>query len=238
MIISRIQGGLGNQMFQYACGLSVARAKGVPFKLDIAEHNVASRPYQLSDFNISAEPATPQDFAQAGIPSMSQSLSARIIRKIVRLRDATRPLTSQKVVLESRASFIPELFSVRDNCLLNGNWQSEKYFVSIADTIRKEFTLKNGFGTEAEKFAQMIREEKRGVPVSLHVRRGDVVAIPRFASFHGSPDISYYRDAVKLMREKVGNPVFYVFSDDIPWVEEHLLPELMPAVVVSSPGIK
>ncbi|MFZ2167326.1 MAG: alpha-1,2-fucosyltransferase, partial [Minisyncoccia bacterium] len=239
MIVVRIQGGLGNQMFQYACGLSVARAKGVPMKLDLSwfdeVQDGAPRPYQLGVFNITTPVAAPHDFLRAGIPSQRRNLLATLVRKAIRFLDNHRTLSRRRVVLEPGTTFLPELFNVRDNCLLNGNWQSEKYFSSIADTIRKEFTLKNGFGVEAEKFARMIQEEKRGVPVSLHIRRGDSVSIAHSMNFHGSPDISYYRDAVKLMREKVGNPVFYVFSDDIPWVEEHLLPELMPAVVVSSP---
>jgi Glycosyl transferase family 11 len=238
MIITRIQGGLGNQMFQYACGLSIASAKGVPLKLDIARHEIKSRPFQLNDFNISTAIATPSDFLRADIPSMEQTLLARIVRKIIRYVDRRRPMTARRLVFESRVTFIPELFNVRDNCLLIGNWQSEKYFTSIADAIRKEFTLKNGFGAEAERFVRMIAEETRGVPVSLHIRRGDVVAVERFANFHGSPDISYYRDAVALMRKKVGNAVFYIFSDDVPWVREQLLAELQPAVIVSSPAIK
>ena len=237
MIISRIQGGLGNQMFQYACGLSIAHANRVSLKLDIARQ-VKSRLYQLNAFNITAPIATSFDFLRAGIPSMSQTLPARIIRKIVRHFDEHRPMIARKLVFESHFTFIPKLFHVRDNCLLMGNWQSEKYFISIADTIRKEFTLKNGFGAEAERFARMMAEEKRGVPVSFHVRRGDTVSVERFANYHGSPDISYYRDAAALMRQKVGGVVFYIFSDDVPWVREHLLAELQPAVIVSSPAIK
>lgn len=242
MIITRVQGGLGNQMFQYATGLCIARAKGVPMKLDLSwfdeAHEGAPRPYQLSVFNISAPTATPLDFLRAGVPSQRRNPVATLVRRIVRFLDDRRLITKRKIILESTPAFIPELFHVRDNCLLNGNWQSEKYFSSIAETVRKEFTLKNGFGEEAEKFAKMIEQEKRGVPISLHIRRGDSVSIARSMSFHGSPDISYYRDAVALMRQKVGGAVFYIFSDDVPWVQEHLLAELEPAVLVSSPAIK
>ncbi|MDE1925195.1 MAG: alpha-1,2-fucosyltransferase [Patescibacteria group bacterium] len=241
MIIARIQGGLGNQLFQYACGLSIARAKGVPFKLDLSSFDEVQkgdpRPYQLTQFSITAPRTTPFDFLRAGIPSLRRNLLATLLRKAFRLFDDRRPLEKRALIFEPRPSFLPELFSVRDNCVLIGNWQSEKYFTAIADTVRKEFILKDGFGAEAEAFARMIADETRGVPVSLHVRRGDKADVPRLVNFHGSLDISYYRDAAARMKEKVGAVVFYIFSDDIPWVKKHLLSGLGPAVIVSAPGI-
>jgi hypothetical protein len=241
MIITRIQGGLGNQMFQYATGLSVARTKGVEMKLDLSwfdeTHEGAPRPYQLDAFAVTAHRATALDFLHAGIPSQRRNLFASLLRSIVRFIDERLPFTKRKIILEPSTVFHPELFDVRDSCLLNGNWQSEKYFLAIADTVRKEFQLKNGLRNAAQAMAHTIREEKRGVPVSLHIRRGDSVSIAHSMQFHGSPAITYYRDAVALMREKVGNPVFYIFTDDVPWVTEHLLPELLPAVIVSSPDI-
>lgn len=243
MIITRIQGGLGNQMFQYACGRAIAHGKGVPLKLDTTQFEEYSgsrpRPYQLGAFNISAPIATKWDYIFSGLPSMRyRSIFARIVRKIFDMVDTRRPLTSRKIVIEKDFSFMPEIFNIRNNSLLVGNWQSEKYFLHIEDIIRKEFTLKEGFGSEGQKFANMISAEKRGAPVSFHVRRGDSVSVTASMNFHGSPDISYYRDAARLMREKAGSVVFYVFSDDIPWVREHLLAELEPAVIVSSPKIK
>ena len=32
----------------------------------------------------------------------------------------------------------------------------------------------------------------------------------------------YYYNAVRIIREKVNDAIFYVFSDDIDWVQTHL----------------
>jgi hypothetical protein len=57
--------------------------------------------------------------------------------------------------------------------------------------------------------------------ISLHVRRGDYKA-PQFNSFFGTVPESYYREVVGYMRSNIGDPVYFVFSDDIAWCKSNL----------------
>ncbi len=62
LIIVKLMGGLGNQLFQYGAGLAVARECGVPLKLDISWFTDSTiRDYSLSNFAVSAEQATPSE---------------------------------------------------------------------------------------------------------------------------------------------------------------------------------
>lgn len=63
-VITRLNGGLGNQMFQYAAGRALAERLGVLLKLDLSEFETYSlRRYELNKFNISAEIAEPAETA-------------------------------------------------------------------------------------------------------------------------------------------------------------------------------
>jgi hypothetical protein len=53
-----LAGGLGNQMFQYAHGLALAREIGADFKLEFADYG---RPFALHHFGISLDPDVPCD---------------------------------------------------------------------------------------------------------------------------------------------------------------------------------
>jgi hypothetical protein len=57
--------------------------------------------------------------------------------------------------------------------------------------------------------------------VSLHVRRGDYVANLKVAAIHGLCSKEYYASAIKFISKKVERPHFFVFSDDINWVENN-----------------
>ena len=59
-----------------------------------------------------------------------------------------------------------------------------------------------------KSFESTLLAIKRSFSVSIHVRRGD------FVSLGWCLDIAYYKKAIKLMSDKIQNPVFYVFSDD------------------------
>ncbi len=66
MIVVRVKGGLGNQMFQYAAGLRLARARQVELKLDLSYYErppdgSTPRKFELGRLNISAPVANPEE---------------------------------------------------------------------------------------------------------------------------------------------------------------------------------
>ena len=125
-------------------------------------------------------------------------------------------------IIRKPSTFLKKIF---DRCmrLMQPDWgyfQSEDYFLPHEMLIRKEFTLQDSLQGDAEALTQKIKETKNAV--SLHVRRGDYVNNPQVLRDFGVCSLAYYESAMTYIRERVSNPVFFVFSDDIPWVKANL----------------
>lgn len=58
--------------------------------------------------------------------------------------------------------------------------------------------------------------------VSVHIRRGDYLNPENKAMFGNICTPAYYRKALEVMREKMPDVHFYIFSDDIPYVRKEL----------------
>lgn len=103
--------------------------------------------------------------------------------------------------------------TLRDCNCIYGYFQSEKYFIKYADLIKKELRVK---AKTEEKNIEILRQIKLTSSICIHVRRGDYVTEELLVC-----DKAYYEAAIKLMRQKIENPVFFFFSDDIQWVKDN-----------------
>jgi hypothetical protein len=117
---------------------------------------------------------------------------------------------------ESGMNFHSSFFSLPSNVYLEGFWQCERYFTNIRSVLLKEFTPKNQFNLANAELLSRINSVNS---VAVHIRRGDYVTNPQASKFHGILPLSYYERAIKLIEEKIGNPEFFVFSDDQEWVK-------------------
>ncbi|MGB9927471.1 MAG: alpha-1,2-fucosyltransferase [Methanosarcina sp.] len=230
MIIVKLTGGLGNQMFQYALGRQLAVKNNTTLKLDIQGFkDYKLRNYDLNFFNILENLATPDDLS--GVISSSDKLISKIGKHI---GIGLKGIQQIKYIKEQTFSFQPETLNLKDNVYLDGYWQSEKYFSDIKDIIRKDFTVKNVPNTANESIMKEITE---CVSVSIHIRRGDYVSNPTTSQYHGFLGLEYYQKAMRLMLEKVGNPHFFVFSDDPEWASENIKTNC-PITYIEHNGVK
>ncbi len=101
---------------------------------------------------------------------------------------------------------------------LDGYWQSEKYFAEIEGIIRRELIIQPAAVSKCSVAASLQGSQS----VSLHVRRGDYVHNPIVRNVHPVCSATYYDQAVKYIAERVSNPHFFIFSDDIAWCRENL----------------
>lgn len=215
MIIANILGGLGNQMFQYAAAKALANALEEPLSLDVRDFSdyTLHRFELLKVFTCSAPLAEDTDLRH-----MLGWRSSRYALRALR-RPSLRLLRGRHLVVEPHFHFWPEFFDAQPGSYLLGYWQSEKYFAAIADRLRQEFTFKQPLrGRNAELAESMAGCEA----VSLHIRRGDYVTDAKTNSRHGVCSLDYYRQAIARISAHVAAPVFFVFSDDIPWTKENL----------------
>lgn len=214
MIVVELLGGLGNQLFQYALGRALSVRRGLQLKLDLSSfRNYPLRDYRLGNFRIQAEIASDEDILQCGY-------GRGLIGMAQKIRDKIHPWYARRVVREESFPFSKDIFKVRDNTLIKGYWQSEKYFIDIAPELRDEIVPRSEMSEES---MAILAEIRSGESVSLHVRRGDYVENPVTNAYHGVCSQDYYHRAVEVVRQKSKSTgSFFVFSDDPDWVEENL----------------
>lgn len=208
MIVARIVGGLGNQMFQYAAGLALARRLGVELLLDLrAFQNYTLHNYGLNKFHISSVSADPVQL------KYWPEWSIRPYKLAQRLGLPVRCYCEPGMGYDSRWA------SLNAGVLISGNFQSEKYFADVAGIIRNEFTLTQSISEANIKLSEQMQITES---VMLHVRRGDYVNNPQTLSIHGVCSLDYYHRAVVHIRSQVRQPHFFVFSNDLAWAQENL----------------
>lgn len=232
VVVTKLIGGLGNQMFQYAAGLTLAKRLDVPLKLDIrgfADYQL--RKFDLSQLCIGAEPATDRDleiFEFRGVErkkSLFGALNLRLGRKLVR------------PYVEPHFQFDQNFESLAMGPVyLDGYWQSQRYFVAVEDQIRKEFSVRMLEGTSNDEIEQSIKA--CSASVSVHVRRGDYASNPVVTQFHGLCQVDYYQRAMGLIQKKFPSAQFFVFTDDPDWVSDHFPKEFAWQLVNVNPPEK
>ena len=216
MIIVQLLGGLGNQMFQYAFGKSLAEKHNCKLLLDTSlllnrvPCGITFAEYRLDVFNLSSRLATDKD-----IPLYTQK---RSIKNILfrALHFMKLYFKGFKYVRYLKLQFNSKYKQLPENIYLEGYWQSEKYFKEIELVIRKDFTL----NLELKgRIARMADQISSSLSAAVHIRRGDYL---KYSDYHGLSDQNYISKAIKILVEKHPMIHFFIFSDDIDWCVENL----------------
>lgn len=211
MIVARIIGGLGNQMFEYAAARAASLRNNIPLRLDLnAFQTYDLHEYGLNNFNIVAQVARPSEYV-VGNP---KSIFGRVSR---RLGFRTR----LEIYLENGLAFDSKVLALADNTYLDGYWQCERYFSDFEKQIRDDFHFKSAPDTVNQTYLNQINSVNA---VSVHIRRGDYVNNPTVNAIHGLCDIDYYQRAVEFLYSRIQskNLHFFVFSDDPGWVKRNI----------------
>jgi hypothetical protein len=230
VITVRLIGGLGNQMFQFAAGRRLALHHGVPLRLDLGWFgnqgpDDTERTYELGVFAGDS----------AAVKARLQLPEPRNRRELAWQRLGERLGRRSHVVRQSGNAFDPAVLHAPDGAHLVGYWQSERFFVDHAETIRADFTLVEPLSAPAQTTLRAIAQAPASV--SLHVRRGDYVTNPHALRYHGTRGADYYSRAVELVCERAGGPLeLFVFSDDPDWCERELQLGHPTTVVRGNPG--
>ena len=230
-VVIRLVGGMGNQMFQYAAALGLAVRQNRMLKVDTSGFvTCEDRPYQLDCLKV------PQDL-YTGAPLFqpaSSSIAARLIRGIK--REVFKAGVFRKgVYREPHYHFDPAFFDLSGTeILLNGYFQSPRYFESVAELLRERFQPAAPLSAMATDWAAKIAASP--CSVSLHVRRGDYLEAPHSA-VQDALDRGYYDRAMNLIQCLAGEKVeFFFFSDEPDFVAEAFADRPRVHVVRFDPG--
>ncbi|RYE22506.1 MAG: alpha-1,2-fucosyltransferase [Sphingobacteriaceae bacterium] len=224
-VVVKINGGLGNQMFQYAAGRatslrfnSVLQIETIFFK-DILNEGEHKRQYQLNIFpNIAALDL--QEISPKNRHKQKKYINSSIYKAENSLRGKLGiKLAYQHIWEKNLLTYDPSFQQSNKKAHLTyliGDWQNEQYFESVAAIIRNDFsfpTIESG-SLNADILSQIYASEA----VAVHVRRGDYL----LPGIHSPVSPAYYQEALSLIRSKVASPKFFVFSDDINWCRANL----------------
>lgn len=216
MIVQELSGGLGNQMFQYAFARALALRQGGEVALYWSDEKCETR----------RELELPAAFHLKAKLLSAAELSAflgwqhnKVLRKVLG-RIGCRSLLS-RWLYEPHYHYAAQLRQVPDGSFLRGYWQSEKYFADNGEAIRRDFQFKTPLSPRGRLLEEQIRRTGE-TAVSLHVRCGDYLSSAAVRNKHGNCPLDFYSAAVAYLAARVPTPRFYLFSDDLDWVQRHL----------------
>jgi hypothetical protein len=225
MIISHLMGGLGNQMFEYAAGLALARRRRTVLKLDTTfyhEHDVDDRHYSLDCLNVPAQFATSDEIWRLnGKLGRKQELAKKILSALGQKRLVDLMTVAGQAHYQKAWTYYPDFHQLPDNTWLHGNYQSEKFFAPVADLLRHHFTFRYPPTPAVDAMAAKI---SLGPSVAVHFRRGDYTE--QYASI-GALSAAYYDRAIAALRARLPRETtYYFFSDEIEVVEREYRPDV------------
>lgn len=213
MLTLKLQGGLGNQMFQYAFASILAKKNNTTILLDNRFFNrvektlgFTPRIFELDHFN--------NLYTIASDKEINSFYHLSKIHKIKRKLGLNYP----KIYNEPSFDFQTAAMSVKSPVYLIGYFQSYKYFIGHEDFVRQLFSFP--VDTLDEGNNELLVKIKSSNTIAIHVRRGDYVSDKSTAEYHGSCSLDYYLEAIKLVASKNNNCTLVFFSDDSDWVKE------------------
>jgi hypothetical protein len=217
MIILKVIGGLGNQLFQYAAARCLAQIRKTEVKLDVTSfQDYQLRHFDLNELNIKATIASAEEI---------DVLKAK--GTLQRIQSYLTPYRKRKFYKQPFFHFDTHFYQLGGNIYLQGFFQSERYFQPIQPTIRQEFRFKDEVLKDVRTFGKYLPTQPS---VAIHIRRGDYKD-EETLRYHGILPFTYYQKAITLIQQQLSNAQFYVFSDDGAWVKDNL--QLENATIVS-----
>lgn len=211
-IVVRLQGGLGNQMFQYAFGRALSMRSGMELYLDTSPLNPKkNRGYQLDAFTLSAKFADPEKIQSLITPHFAIRKKLWKVLKIPFKYADTH-------ILEKDFPYDKDIASRKTSAYFDGYWQTEKYFSDCKEFIRRDFSFRD---EEVLRRHVQYEEVLNSNSVSIHIRRGDYVKNPKYRKRLYVCKLEYYKNAMKFLAERFENLTFYIASDDHEWVKHN-----------------
>ena len=214
-VIVRIEGGLGNQLFQYAAGRALADRLGCELALDLRGLALnADRPYHLNRYAVRAQlaDATTLD----SLPDWRAKRASRF-RSWLMLQGW--PVSEYVGFWPRSFAFDPRFEAIQQGVFLVGYWQSERYFSTHRARLLSDLQLTTPANPSLQAWLAQVRSCQS---VALHVRRGDYVSNPAAAQFHGLCDLRYYEESMARLAAQYNDLQVFVFSDDLNWAQSHL----------------
>lgn len=210
MIIVKLQGGLGNQMFEYAFGRAVQIKTNDMLLLDTSDFaHDKLRNYSLEHFQLADEVTTTDSSGKYNLKydqrtNLLLKLGSRIWPEL-----QYSILSKFGIYIWNFAKYKNVEISKCENIYLNGYWQGYDYFSNIMDVIQNDFQI---IDPPQKVNVEMLASIQESNSVCVHIRRGDFLLKSNNLYVCSN---EYYRLGMEHLESKEKDLVYYIFSDDI-----------------------
>jgi hypothetical protein len=211
MIIVKLQGGLGNQLFQYSLGKSLELSENRKVYFDVSSFNhspnLTSREFVLEKLGLKVDL----------LPKNVASIITFINRLLFKLNITFKSNFFSISYCENSFQYIPIV--VKNKLIIfDGYWQSPMYFESISNDLTKLFYSIDRISNSGQNLISNLKSKST---VAIHIRRGDYISNTETYDFHGICDLDYYYSAIDFIESKNNIDTYIIFTDDIEWVQNN-----------------
>jgi hypothetical protein len=213
-VITRVKGGLGNQLFCYAAARRLATVNNAELVIDdvtgFLRDRLYRRKYMLDRFSIPARKATPTERLEP---------FERYKRVFIKLLSRRKQFKNRQYIEQEGVDFDERLLAINvyDTLYIEGLWQSEGYFKDIEPLIREDLRIVPPTDSLNQRIADKINRDHTAVAV--HVRWFDAPNSTERTNISAS----YYRNAIALMENTISSPHYYLFSDNPEATRQYLV---------------
>jgi len=221
----RICGGLGNQMFRYAANRAYSLENNSETVLYInlnkkVDHEIFGLKHCSlpDDIKYCDNDNLPTSFLYKLLTAIYNhkffrifTFQIKINRLIIRMLN---PILINSGIFYYPVGYMKIKKCKKEKILLEGAFQSIRYFEKYDDIICNELQIKDIISNKNQKLYNKICSSNS---VCIHIRRGDYVN-----TVYDVCNKEYYEKAISLISKKVLNPNFMVFSNDIDWVKGNI----------------
>ncbi|MCH3958438.1 MAG: alpha-1,2-fucosyltransferase [Selenomonas sp.] len=217
MRVVKMKGGLGNQLFQYAFGLNLQNEYNDQVKYDFSAYKWRMddliRQPRILNFDCSIDTATETELSDICIIKHRGD----ILSKSYKFGILIECLLNKRYLFSRSCEYIP-LDKIKKYNFFDGYWQSWRYAYAVESILRKNLENKK-ISISTKKIAKQMNKEES---VFIGIRRGDYINDSKNRKKYGLMENEYYLNAMKYISDRIDNPVFYIFSNDICWVKKNV----------------
>lgn len=224
-----IQGGCGNQFFQYSFARYLSEKTGQAIAIDwscVEATDLWGGTSNCLQYFNTVKLNEPSNKMHRGLQWHLYSLIYFIEHKILKLDYFSKkrhvyykglaPIASALGVYFYDSSFFPFKVARTKNILMFGYFESAEYFKEIDSIIKNELTVKSEYPVLNPELYDIINTTDS---VCITIKRQDVENVD-IADIYAY-DISYFYNAIDYIKQKRKDPVFIVFSDDVEWCQKN-----------------
>ncbi len=207
-VIIKLDGRMGNQMFQWALARAYEAKNGILPLIDDSKETLKLGCFQLINT----------------LKTVKKPLWNKFLRKTVPFRNLRNKWTELKFDLpvikeEAFSKYTPSILEAKAPAYIQGFFQTEKYFANIREQLLKDFTINKELNKKNKDILEKIKNTNS---ISVHFRRGDYTKV-RVSQYFGACSEEYYQKAIEIITSKTNiKPTLFIFSDDINWVKNNI----------------